>query len=274
MKKLMLLCGLLGIVLGSAAAQTFNPAGYEETSLSGFTGWKSGYSGEEERKFKIPVLFSSGADLRLVFTDSGLEEEIVFETEKTWPAMTSGQKLTIYFTVQGPWVWDRRLDAIDYGGGQVALAAGTLAPAGNGAKTEDIPASPTSPARVPAANPTPDEIASSRESPPDGVPPASAGFDYGRAPQAASPRRIVVYVSGQAPRQGRYYRLQVGSYAVRSNAARAANSLKNAGLYPAFEEYQNKVRVVLPQVPGKDVVETAMKIGSAGFSDVWCREEP
>ena len=59
MKKLMLLCGLAIAVLGSAAAQTFNPAAYEELSLSGFTDWKSGYSGGEVRKFKIPVLYSS-----------------------------------------------------------------------------------------------------------------------------------------------------------------------------------------------------------------------
>jgi hypothetical protein len=272
MKKLMLLCGLAGIVLGSAAAQTFNPANYEEISLSSFTGWKNGYSGEEGRQFKIPVLFSSGIGDRIVFTDPGLEEKIEFEAEKPWPAMTSGQKLTIYFTAQGPWIWDRRLEALDYGGGRLALASGTGTLAQGEQPGPAVP--PVSPAPVPAANPTPDEIASSRESPPEGSSQGSTDFNYGRAPQTASPRRIVVHVSGQAPRRGRYYRLQVGSYAVRGNAARVANSLKNAGLYPAFEEYRNNVRVVLPQVPGEDVVETARKIGIAGFSDVWCREEP
>jgi hypothetical protein len=278
MKKLMLLCGLLSVVLGSAAAQAFNPANYEELSLSGFISWKSGYSGEEPRKFKIPVLYSSGADLSLVFTDPGLEEEIEFETEKPWPAMTSGQKLTIYFTAQGPWVWDRRLDAMDYGSGRLALAeGGTLAQDTGNSQADNGPVSPpvvSGPARVPAANPTPDEIASSRETPQEASSPGSAGFDYGKAPQVGSPQRIVVHISGKAPRQGRYYRLQVGSFSVRGNATRVANSLKNAGLNPAFEEYQNNVRVVLPQVPGEDVVETARKIGSAGFSEVWCREEP
>jgi hypothetical protein len=276
MKKLMLLCCLWGIGLGSIAAQSFNPAIYEEISLSGFAGWKDDHAGEEERRFKIPVLYSSRADLMMVFTDSGLEEELAFETETPWPSMTSGQKVTIYFTARGPWVWDRQLDAMDYGGGRLTLANGTrtlVQTEGGQANPDDVPASqPRAPARVPAANPTPDEIASSRESPPEGPPP-STDFDYGKAPQI-SPRRIVVHVSGQAPRQGRYYRLQVGSYSVRGNATRVANSLKNAGLNPAFEEYQHNVRVVLPQIPGEDVVETARKIGSAGFSDVWCREEP
>jgi hypothetical protein len=277
MKKLMLLCGLAIAVLGSAAAQTFNPAAYEELSLSGFTDWKSSYSGGEVRKFKIPVLYSSHSDLRIVFTDPGLEEEIEFETEKTWPAMTIGQKLTIYLTIQGPWIWDRRLDAMDYGNGRFVLAEGNgaLAQAAENGQVNESPASPpvlSSQTKVPAANPTPDEIASSREIPQETVP--SAGFDYGKAPQVGSPQRIVVHISGKSPLQGRYYRLQVGSFSVRGNATRAANTLKNAGLNPAFEEYQDKVRVVLPQVPGEDVVETARKIGGAGFSDVWCREEP
>jgi hypothetical protein len=291
MKKLMLLCGVLSVVLAGvvspAAAQSFDPAAYEETSLSGFIRWKDSYSGEEARKFKIPVLYSSASDLKITFTDPGLEEELAFETESPWPPMTSGQKITIYFTTQGPWVWDRHLEAMDYGGGRLVRVGETgalvqteirptqteTAPAQRGG----VPASPSGfpgQTRVPAANPTPDEIASSRESPPERVSPGPADFDYGRAPQAGSPRRIVVQISGQTPRQGRYYRLQVGSYSVRGNAARVAETLKNAGLYPAFEEYQNNVRVVLPQVPGEDVVETARKIGGAGFSDVWCREEP
>ena len=279
MKKLMLLCGVAITVLGSAAAQSFNPASYEELSLSGFTEWKSAYSSGEARKFKIPVLYSSFSDLKIVFTDPGLEEEIEFETEKTWPPMTSGQKLTIYFTVQGPWIWDRRLDAMDYGNGRLVLAegAGALAQAAESSRINENPASPPAPSSrtgVPSANPSSDEIASSREIPPEAVHPGSPGFDYGRAPQTAGPQRIVVHISGKPPLQGRYYRLQVGSFSVRGNAARAADSLKNAGLNPAFEEYQDKVRVVLPQVPGEDVVETARKIGGAGFSDVWCREEP
>jgi rare lipoprotein A len=66
----------------------------------------------------------------------------------------------------------------------------------------------------------------------------------------------------------------VGSYSIPGNAARAADRLKKSGLSPAFERYQNNVRVVLPGVPGEEVVETARKIGVAGFFEVWCREEP
>jgi hypothetical protein len=269
MKKLMLFCGLLSVALGPLAAQAFNPALYEELSLSGFIGWRDSYTGEEARKFKIPVLYSSAADLRLAFTDPSLEEEIEFETEGTWPTMTSGQKLTVYFTAQGPWVWDRRLDAMDYGNGRIVLAdgAGTLA-----AEDSAAPPAASGRAKAPVVNPSPDEIASSKESPQE--PEESAGFDYGKAPKTGIPQRVTVHISGKAPLRGRYYRLQVGSFSIRGNAAKAAGNLKNAGLSPAFEEYQNNVRVVLPRVPGEDVVETARKIGGAGFSEVWCREEP
>ena len=111
--------------------------------------------------------------------------------------MQSGQPVTIYVSAWGLWVWDRRLDAIDYG------------------------KQPTAP-----------------------------------------------------PRQGRYYRLQVGSFSVPGNATRAANSLRELGLNPAFEEFRDNIRVVLSRIPGEDVVETARKAGSAGFSEIWCREEP
>jgi hypothetical protein len=269
MKKMVLFCGLLSVVLGPLAAQTLNPALYEELTLSGFTGWRDSYTGEESRKFKIPVLYSSTADLRLAFTDPSLEEKIEFETEETWPAMTSGQKLTVYFTAQGPWVWDRRLDALDYGNGRIVLAGGAGALA---AEDSAAPPADSGQDKAPAVNPSPDEIASSKESPQE--PEESAGFDYGRAPKTVIPQRITVHISGKTPLQGRYYRLQVGSFSVRGNATRAAASLKNAGLSPAFEEYQKNVRVVLPRVPGEDVVETARKIGGAGFSEVWCREEP
>jgi hypothetical protein len=169
--------------------------------------------------------------------------------------MTSGQKVTVYFSAQGPWVWDRQLDAVDYGNNRLVQADGSAA-------------GDSDPAGIPVTSPTPAEIASSRETAPD-----SAGFDYGRAPQVG-PRQVMVQISGNPPLEGRYYRLQVGSFSVRGNATRAANSLREAGLTPAFEEYRNNVRVVLSRIPGEDVVETARKIGSAGFTEIWCREEP
>jgi hypothetical protein len=269
MKTSILLCGLLIAVLGPLAAQTFDPDAYEELSLSGFTGWKNSYTEKEPRKFKIPVLYSSQTGGRIIFTDSSLEEELEFDTEKAWPVMTSGQKLTIYLTAQGPWVWDRRLDAMEYGSGRLVLAGEPGAPAQDNSRNDSPPAL-SNQAGIPATNPTPDEIASSKEE----VPPGPPVFDYGTAPQVGGPQRIAVHITGKTPVKGRCYQLQVGSFSVRGNAARAANSLKSVGLNPVFEEYRNNVRVVVPNISGENVVEEIRKIGSAGFSEVWCREEP
>ncbi|MDR1024772.1 MAG: SPOR domain-containing protein [Treponema sp.] len=260
MKKFLVACGLLSVILGPLAAQTFNPAAYGEETLSGFNAWRESYA-EEDRQFKIPVLYSSADGSSMLFVDPGLEGEIKFETEDPWPAMTSGQKVTIYFSAQGPWVWDRQLEAIEYGSGRLVQAGGAETPAQGTRAPEERSA-----AGVPVTAPV--EITSSRETAPD-----PAAFDYGRAPRT-SPRQVVIQISGNPPQEGRYYRLQVGSFSVRGNATRAANSLREAGLTPAFEEYQNNVRVVLSHVAGEDVVETARKIGSAGFTEVWCREEP
>jgi hypothetical protein len=272
MKKLLVLCGLLNVILGSLAAQTFNPADYEDETLAGFTAWRESYAGEQEpRKFKISVLYGSGDDSSILFRDPGLEGEITFDIENPWSGMTSGQKVVIYITAQGPWVWDRRLDAVDYGNGRLVQAGGAEALAQDRAgETAPSERSPSQRPRVPVTSPSPDEIGSSQESPQE----EDAGFDYGRAPRVESPQQVVVRISGKTPVHGRRYRLQVGSYSVRGNASRAVDSLKKTGLNPILEQHENYLRVVLPRIPGEEVVETARKIGYAGFSDVWCREEP
>jgi hypothetical protein len=294
-KKVVICTGLLYAGLGLLSAQGFIPTLYQEYSLSSFNEWRRLTPGGEEKKFKIPALFNSAEDTSFQFIDAGLEDRLELETEFPWPQMQSGQPVTLYVTAWGPWVWDRQLDAIDYGSNRLVRAetgekADEAAPGGDSpaAVLADTPAqSPAgapvpAPSRAPASgpmdkdvpvtNPTVSEIASSREKPAEEGG-ASANFDYGRAPRTV-PRQVVVQISGNPPQKGRYYRLQVGSFSVPGNATKAADNLKKAGLTPAFEEYQNNVRVVLSRIPGEDVVETARKIGGAGFSEVWCREEP
>jgi hypothetical protein len=279
MKKLLMITGLLCATFGLLFAQSSTPLLYEESTLSSFRDWRFNNAGEE-KNFKIPVLFNSAEDITFMFIDSGLEEQIEFESEYPWPPMQSGQRVTIYFNAWGPWVWDRRLDAIDYGNGrlvQVNAEKPSVAesPVQTESRTDNTAqnsggrtAGAQSPGPgVPVTNPTPAEIDSSNEDP------ADTGFDYGKQP-TAPPRQVIVQISGSPPQRGRYYRLQIGSFSVPGNATRAANSLRELGLEPAFEEFRNNVRVVLSRIPGEDVLETAQKVGSAGFSEIWCREEP
>jgi hypothetical protein len=287
MKKLVMFIGLICATIGLLSAQVFNPGQYEESTLSDFNRWRLAAVGGESRNIKVSVLFESRKDVTLQFVDPNLNEEISFETESLWPHLLNGQKVTLYFTTLGPWIWDRQLDAIDYGNNRLVQASaieslpqeavplvGGVTSAG-GISSLSTGSTQTANRSVPAANPTTAEIASSREKPAEETAPAS-GFNYGTAPKTAAPppQKIIVQISGRAPQTGRYYRLQVGSFSVRGNATRASDKLKALGLSPSFEEFQNKVRVVLPRVRGEDVVATAQKIGSAGFSEVWCREEP
>ncbi|MDR1970443.1 MAG: hypothetical protein LBQ46_00835 [Treponema sp.] len=279
MKKLVMFMGLVSaaLVLG---AQDFNPALYEDSSLSGFEGRRFRLSEEDAGKFKIPAIYLSGEDGSLLFTDSGRQGSLELETEIPWPALRDGQSVTLYISAYGPWVWDRQLDAIDYGGNRLvrADAEGTgvwEAPSSGGGSAPDnrpVVSGGSGSGRtgdrtgIPAANPTVDEIASSRE--------VSPGFDYGRVPLPGTPRRVVVQISGKAPVQGRRYRLQVGSFSIQGNAVRASDKLRELGLNPAFERHENNLRVVLPRVPGEDVIDTAKKLGVAGFTEIWCQEEP
>jgi hypothetical protein len=289
MKKLVMFFGLVVLAAGLLSAQTFYASQYDEITLSDFNAWRLAHAGEGTRRFRIPAFFSFKEDVTLSFIDANLETELSFESESLWPLLWSGQRVTVYFTTQGPWVWDRQLDAIDYGNGQLvqsgnigSLAQDSVPPVGGTAAAAQPSAgqSGTGQSRtsVPATNPTTEEIASSREKPAEASSPAAApsgSFNYGYAPAAttARPERITVQISGKAPQSGRYYRLQVGSFAVRGNATLASNKLRAFGLSPAFEEFENKVRVVLPRIPGDQVISIAERIGAAGFSEVWCREE-
>jgi hypothetical protein len=49
--------------------------------------------------------------------------------------------------------------------------------------------------------------------------------------------------------------------------------LKAAGFSPAFERYSNLYRVVLSGIPSAEVSLLAQRLGSAGFSEAWIREE-
>ena len=74
------------------------------------------------------------------------------------------------------------------------------------------------------------------------------------------------------------YRLQIGSYKVAKNAIDTFEKLKNTGFNPAYERFINGdnseyFRVVLAGVRGKDIQQTAEKLGAAGFIEALIREE-
>jgi rare lipoprotein A len=75
------------------------------------------------------------------------------------------------------------------------------------------------------------------------------------------------------PGDTKQYRLQVGSYKMARNAVDAFTRLKNLGLNPAYERYEEFFRVVLAGVRADEVQALSEKLGSAGFREALLREE-
>ncbi|MDR2177815.1 MAG: septal ring lytic transglycosylase RlpA family protein [Treponema sp.] len=69
------------------------------------------------------------------------------------------------------------------------------------------------------------------------------------------------------------YRIQVGSYREVRNALTATERLKNAGLNPAYERNGELFRVVLPEIPSKDVSGVLQTLTNNGFAEPLLREE-
>jgi rare lipoprotein A len=72
---------------------------------------------------------------------------------------------------------------------------------------------------------------------------------------------------------GRYYRIQIGSFKVAKNAVEAFDRLSAAGLNPQWEPFGDKYRVVISNVRAEEISGIALKLGNVGFKDAIAREE-
>jgi hypothetical protein len=75
------------------------------------------------------------------------------------------------------------------------------------------------------------------------------------------------------PASSGVYRVQVGSYADPQNAQAAAESLVRAGLCPAYEQYGQVWRVVIPGVGAQQLTVVSQQLGALGIGEVWIRQE-
>ena len=74
------------------------------------------------------------------------------------------------------------------------------------------------------------------------------------------------------PNSGIYYKLQVGAFAVPSNASAAYQKLRNAGFEASQEQYGNLYRISVAGVPAHMVHTTAQRLYAIGFTDIWIRK--
>ncbi|MDR2476689.1 MAG: SPOR domain-containing protein [Treponema sp.] len=75
------------------------------------------------------------------------------------------------------------------------------------------------------------------------------------------------------PKSNGVYRVQVGSFASTAFARNYFDRLTAAGFHPNFEQYGKLYRVVLSGIKAADMAQIAQRLGSAGFNEVWVREE-
>jgi hypothetical protein len=264
MKRKALLFYILIISAVLGGAQAVDRSRYREITLPQFEEWKQGLprEGTDPALFKARVLFEELSETVISFTDPGNQTSIYFTVDKTWPEMEEGRPLTIYFTASGSWSWNRVLDEIDPGS---SLAQD---PPGDDPYSGGMAYDPGQQDQYDQAEYDVQEepdFAEFDDWDQDEPPAETAG---GGEAEHSLPK-----ITGALPRPGKVYRLQVGAYAVEKNAARTLNRLKDAGFSPNYERYGQYLRVVLPGVQAADVKGYADRIGRAGFSEVWCREE-
>jgi rare lipoprotein A len=89
--------------------------------------------------------------------------------------------------------------------------------------------------------------------------------------RAAAPAQLKGAVPGTG--NAKLYRVQVGAYAQPRNAVETFEKLKNAGLNPAYEKFNDFYRVVISGIAGGDVQDIAEKLGQAGFREAILKEE-
>ncbi|MDR3193257.1 MAG: SPOR domain-containing protein [Treponema sp.] len=75
------------------------------------------------------------------------------------------------------------------------------------------------------------------------------------------------------PNSGKIYRVQVGSYKNTWHAKEAYDRLTTVGFKPAYERYEDYIRVVIPGIRTQDMPAVAVLVGRVGFREALIREE-
>jgi cell division septation protein DedD len=70
------------------------------------------------------------------------------------------------------------------------------------------------------------------------------------------------------------YRVQVGSFLYTAGAQDLYTLLVRAGFSPAYEQYDNYTRVVVPGIGASQLTDMSRRLGALGIKEVWIRKEP
>jgi cell division septation protein DedD len=90
----------------------------------------------------------------------------------------------------------------------------------------------------------------------------------------SSPARTVTMVPGMpGPQDNSIYLVQVGAYKTLQYAREISDRLENAGFSPQFEQYEGLIRVLIPNVRGREIRQIGERLYGAGFREIWLRED-
>ena len=103
------------------------------------------------------------------------------------------------------------------------------------------------------------------------APPVAITEPVAEAVPTLPPARVLPQLPD--PKNGKFYRIQVGSYKVERFAALAFDKLEKASFVPAYERYLDMYRVVIPMVSSDKVEWYAKQLGQLGFREVLIRQE-
>jgi hypothetical protein len=250
MKRLALVMFMAAAVLGMADAQGIDKSLYAEIDLFSYLveGRKEGK--EYPVKYKMALNFWAQHGTSVYFADA-VGDNFVASTAKRW-TFGRGQPVVVYFSAlhsqYGIWL-EVQIDDIE--------TVMVLAEQGGGTVLSYAVTEPKSARTPPEIEPGPRRAA-----------------EQHTARQPAPPVSVKVTPCMPDTRANRLYRIQLGAFINSANAGRLFERLRAAGFRPVYERHGAYQRVLIPGVRAADMASVIQRLGSAGFSTAWLREEP
>jgi cell division septation protein DedD len=146
---------------------------------------------------------------------------------------------------------------VPWGGSSGETARSDSAPVSGPVTTVTAPVTVTVPSSAPAAVPQSTPV----------VQP-----DYRYEQPSNTPAAVIKPATPVAGDQGTY-RVQIGSFLYAAGAQDLYTLLVRAGFSPAYEQYDNYTRVVIPKIGASQLTDMSRRLGALGIKEVWIRKE-
>jgi hypothetical protein len=290
-------------VIFTVYARNVDKSSYTEITYGDFMEWnETGAGSGVPKRFKMRLSYDGPSNPGYNFKNGN--EDIILAADREWD-YEPGQEVVVYFTVVGPLVWDRSIDAIEvYETSRIASDFRIVSsPPVSSQSGDEGPALFPGSARPPTSGsaqvllpPEADRviIEINRESngnlrlsienvsvplPPNAYPPnpsASSRSNVSDTPPSApgNSAAVEVKVIPRLPARNdrKIYKIQVGAFINKIRANELFATLQNAGFSPVHEKFDSWNRVIISGISGSEVSAITRQLASAGIKTVWVRE--